>query len=82
MSGSMKNSNLIHPVFSASGLSALYIFFTLETKVMGRLSCTEGDKEVDDLEGFPMTIVQIDFLNRSVITVLYVESTITMYNLS
>jgi hypothetical protein len=32
---SMRNSNLIHSEFSASGPSTLLIFFTLETKGIG-----------------------------------------------
>jgi hypothetical protein len=35
LSGSMRNSNLIHSDLSASGPSTLSIFFTLKTKGMG-----------------------------------------------
>jgi hypothetical protein len=56
----MRNSKLIHSKLSASGPSALSIFFTLEIKGMvggkGFLQ-TEGGKAADDLENVRVAIV-------------------------
>jgi hypothetical protein len=56
----MKNSNLINDVLSASGLSNLPIFFTLERKGIGRFLCVEEVKAAKDLETLFMAIIQID----------------------
>jgi hypothetical protein len=65
LSGSMRNSNLIHSDLSASGPSTLSIFFTLEIKGMGRgFSCTEGGKVAVDLENVLMAIAWIEILQQ------------------
>jgi hypothetical protein len=62
----MKNSKLIHPDLSASGPSALSIFFTLEMKGMdaGGFLRTEGGKDSEDLENLLMVIVWIDLAQQ------------------
>jgi hypothetical protein len=58
LSGSMRNSNLIHSDLSASGPSTLSIFFNLETKGMGGgFLRIEGGKAAEDLENLLMAIV-------------------------
>jgi hypothetical protein len=78
LSGSMRNSNLIHLDLSVSGLLTLSISFTLETKGMG-FSRTEGGKVADDMETYSWPSSGLIFFNRSVITVLYVEKKISIY---
>jgi hypothetical protein len=58
----MRNSNLIHSDFSASGPSTLSIFFSLETKGMGEFSLTEGGKAEEDLENLLIVIDHIDLV--------------------
>jgi hypothetical protein len=66
LSGSMRNSNLIHSDLSTSVPSFLSIFFTLETKGMGGRGFlrTEGGKAVEDLDNLLMAIVWIEILQQ------------------
>jgi hypothetical protein len=84
LSGSMRNSNLIHSDLSASGPSTLSIFFTLETKGImgGEDCCTQNEaKQRRIWKPYSWPLSGLKFFSRSVITVLYVESTITIYDL-
>jgi hypothetical protein len=65
LSGSMRNSNLIHSDLSVSGPSTLSIFFTLEkTGMGGQFSRTEGGKAAKDLENLITAIVWIEILQQ------------------
>jgi hypothetical protein len=81
LSGSMRNSNLIHSDLFASGPSALSIFFTLEIKQRGivRFLPTEEGKAVEYLETYSCPLFRLIFLNKSVIKMLYVERIIAIY---
>jgi hypothetical protein len=81
LSGSMRNPNLIHSDLSASVPSTLSIFFNLETKGMGGGSRTQKDaKQRRIWKTNSWTLSGLKFFNRSVITVLYVERTIAIYD--
>jgi hypothetical protein len=76
----MRNSNLIHSDLSASGPSTLSIFFTLEMKGMDGGYCAQKEaKQWSIWKTFSWPLSGLKFFNRSVITVLYVESTIAIY---
>jgi hypothetical protein len=80
LSGSMRNSNLIHSDLSASGPSALSIFFTLETKGMGGEG-SRAQKEAKQWriwKTYSWPLSELKFFNRSVIKVLYVERKIAI----
>jgi hypothetical protein len=66
LSGSMRNSNLIHSDLSASVPSTLSIFFNLETKGMegGGSRAQKGGKAAADLENLLMAIVWIEILQQ------------------
>jgi hypothetical protein len=82
LSGSMRNSNLIHSDLSTSGPSTLSIFFTLEKEGMWREgggSCTQNEaKQRRIWKTYSWPLSGLKFFNRSVITVLYVERTIAI----
>jgi hypothetical protein len=48
---------------------------------MGGFLRIEGCKAVEDLENLLMAIVWTEFFSRDVITVIYVERTIAIYDL-
>jgi hypothetical protein len=81
LSGSMRNSNLIHSDLSVSGPSTLSIFFTLETK--GKEGgCSRAQKDAKHQrfwETYSWPLSGLKFFNRSVITVLYVERKIAIF---
>jgi hypothetical protein len=85
LSGSMKNSNLINSYFSASSPSTLSIFFTLETKGMGNdegwSSCKQKEaKQRKIWKTYSRSLSGLVIFNRSVITVLYDERIIAIYD--
>jgi hypothetical protein len=83
LSGSMRNSTLIHSDLSASVPSTLSIFFTLETKGMGeggsRAQKETKQRRIRKTYSWPLS--GLKFFSRSVIIVLYVERTIVIYDL-
>jgi hypothetical protein len=81
LSGSMRNSNLISSDLSASGPSTLPIFFTLETIGMVGSRAQKEAKQRRIWKTYSWPLSGLKFFNRSVITVLYVERTITIYDL-
>jgi hypothetical protein len=77
----MRNSNLIHSDLFASVPSTLYIIFTLETKGMGEGSRAQKEAKQQNIwKPYSWPLSEMKFFNRSVITVLYVERTITIYD--
>jgi hypothetical protein len=66
---------------SASGPSTLNIFFTWETKGMkGGFKNIERGKAAEYLENLLIEIFRLISLNRSMVTVLYLERTIAIYD--
>jgi hypothetical protein len=83
LSGSMRNSNLIHLDLPVSVPSTLSTFFTLETKGMGG-GVSRAQKEAKQQrirKTYSWPFYGLRFFNRSVITVLYVERTSAIYDL-
>jgi hypothetical protein len=80
----MRNCNLIHRAseFSVSGPSTLSIFFTLEIKGMGEGgSCAQKEAKQQRIwKTSSWQLSGLKFFNRSVITVLYVERIIEIYD--
>jgi hypothetical protein len=81
MSESMRSSNLIRSDLSKSGSSTLFIFFTLENKGIGR-GCPFAEKEskqpmIQEIYSWPL--FRLIWLNRSVITLFYVERKIAIH---
>jgi hypothetical protein len=71
-SGSMKNSKLIQ--------STLSIFFTLKTKEMGGSCAQKESKKQRIWKTYSWPSSGLKFFSRSVITVLYIERTIAIYD--
>jgi hypothetical protein len=82
LSGSMRNSNLIHSDLSASVPSTFLIFFTLETKgIGGGSSCAQKEaKQRQTLKTYSWPLSGLKFFNRSVITMLCIERKIAIYH--
>jgi hypothetical protein len=77
----MRNPNLILSDLSASVPSTLSIFFTLETKGMGMGSHAQKEaKQEWIMKSYSWPLSGLKFFNRIVITVLYVERTIAIYD--
>jgi pantothenate synthetase len=83
LSGSMRNSNLIHSDLSASVPSTFSLSFTLETKgkggESGRVLAQRRKKIIKKLKDFFVAIDQIDLAQQKCDHIVYAERTITIY---
>jgi hypothetical protein len=78
LSGFMRSPNFIHSKLSASRPSTLSIFFTLETRMGG--SCAQEEAKQQNIwKTQSWLLSSLIWLNRSLITVLYVNRTIANY---
>jgi hypothetical protein len=81
LSGSMRNSNLIHSVFFISGSSTSPSSSPWKQKELRGASNTKNEakqRNISISDSWPL--FRLILLNRSVITVLYAEMTIAIYD--